>query len=82
MLYNRNHIQDTEKLANESFKKLLRVKEKQEGQIWANIISEFQKMKYTDLKALLMMMTEFYSYPGHDCRMLQGNFLRSQRRKH
>lgn len=31
MLYNRNHIQDTEKLANESFKKLLRVKEKQEG---------------------------------------------------
>lgn len=28
--------------------------------------SQFQKGKYTELKALLMMMTEFYIYSGHD----------------
>lgn len=32
-------------------------------------ISQFQKGKYTELKALLMMTTEFYIYSGHDCRM-------------
>lgn len=31
--------------------------------------SQFQKGKYTELKALLMMMTEFYIYSGHECRM-------------
>lgn len=32
-------------------------------------IYQFQKGKYTELKALLMMTTEFYVYSGHDCRM-------------
>lgn len=32
-------------------------------------------MKSTDLKILLIVMIEFYSYLGDDCRMLQGNFL-------